>query len=278
MRRLLRPVVGVLKAVGLALAVVLVITAVAAVWGSSKVQVARPAAPTVVNDVTQLNPIPVSRIVTPTTTEEVIAAVRAARGPVSIGGGRYSMGGQTATPGGVQLDMRRFNRIVALDRAAKTVTVQSGVRWRQLQEYIDPANLSVKIMQTYANFTVGGSLSVNVHGRYVGLGPLIMSVRRIQVVLADGTVVEATPTENSEIFYGAIGGYGGLGVITEATLDLADNVRVKRQDRTMPIGAYRDWFVHHVRDSAAVVFHNADIYPDEYERVNAVSYVRTYSV
>jgi FAD/FMN-containing dehydrogenase len=274
-RRVLRPVVGALKAVGLVLAVVLVITAVAAVWGSSKVQVERPAAPTVVNDVTQLNPIPVSRIVTPTTTEEVVAAVRAARGPVSIGGGRYSMGGQTATPGGVQLDMRRFNRIVALDRAAKTVTVQSGVRWRQLQEYIDPANLSVKIMQTYANFTVGGSLSVNVHGRYVGLGPLIMSVRRIQVVLADGTVVEATPTQNSEIFYGAIGGYGGLGVITEATLDLADNVRVKRQDRTMPIAAYRDWFVRHVRDSAAVVFHNADIYPDEYERVNAVSYART---
>ena len=275
MRRVLRPVVGALKAVGLVLAVVLVITAVAAVWGSSKVQVERPAAPTVVNDVTQLNPVPVSRVVTPTTTEEVVAAVRAARGPVSIGGGRYSMGGQTATPGGVQLDMRRFNRIVALDRAAKTVTVQSGVRWRQLQEYIDPANLSVKIMQTYANFTVGGSLSVNVHGRYVGLGPLIMSVRRIQVVLADGTVVEATPTQNSEIFYGAIGGYGGLGVITEATLDLADNVRVKRQDRTMPIAAYRDWFVRHVRDSAAVVFHNADIYPDEYERVNAVSYVRT---
>ena len=274
-RRVLRPVVGALKAVGVVLLAVLVITAVAAVWGSAGVPVERPAAPTVVNDVTQLNPVPVRRIVAPTTTEEIVAAVREARGPVSIGGGRYSMGGQTAAPGALQIDMRRFDRILALDPVGKTVTVQAGVRWRQLQEHIDPANLSVKIMQTYANFTVGGSLSVNVHGRYVGLGPLIMSVRRIQVVLADGTVVEATPTENSDIFYGAIGGYGGIGVITEATLDLADNVRVKRQDRTMPIGEYRDWFVRQVRDSAAVVFHNADIYPDEYDRVNAVSYVRT---
>ena len=274
-RRVLRPVVGALKAVGVVLLAVLVITAVAAVWGSAGVPVERPAAPTVVNDVTQLNPVPVRRIVAPTTTEEIVAAVREARGPVSIGGGRYSMGGQTAAPGALQIDMRRFDRILALDPVGKTVTVQAGVRWRQLQEHVDPANLSVKIMQTYANFTVGGSLSVNVHGRYVGLGPLIMSVRRIQVVLADGTVVEATPTENSDIFYGAIGGYGGIGVITEATLDLADNVRVKRQDRTMPIAEYRDWFVRQVRDSAAVVFHNADIYPDEYERVNAVSYVRT---
>jgi len=31
-------------------------------------------------------------------------------------------------------------------------------------------------MQSYANFTVGGSLSVNVHGRYVNQGPLILSV------------------------------------------------------------------------------------------------------
>ena len=274
-RRVLRPVVGALKAVGLVLAVVLVITAVAAVWGSSKVQVERSAAPTVVNDVTQLNPIPVSRIVTPTTTEEVVAAVRAARGPVSIGGGRYSMGGQTATPGGVQLDMRRFNRIVALDRAAKTVTVQSGVRWRQLQEYIDPANLSVKIMQTYANFTVGGSLSVNVHGRYVGLGPLIMSVRRIQVVLADGTVVEATPTQNSEIFYGAIGGYGGLGVIVEATLSLADDVRIERRDTVIPVADYRAFFESTIRDDRNVIFHNADLYPPDFTTARQVSWYET---
>src|SRR5829696_7518192 len=229
----------------------------------------------VVNDVTGMNPIEVAGIVTPRSVEQVIQAVRSTRGPISVGGGRFSMGGHTASSNALQLDMRGMNRVLAFYPAERRIRVESGIRWCDIQRFIDPHGLSVKIMQTYANFTVGGSLSVNVHGRYVGLGPLIMSVRRIQVVLADGTVVEATPTENSEIFYGAIGGYGGLGVITEATLDLADNVRVKRQDRTMPIGAYRDWFVHHVRDSAAVVFHNADIYPDEYERVNAVSYVRT---
>src|SRR6202040_1992136 len=102
----------------------------------------------------------------------------------------------------------------------KTITVQAGTRWRQIQERIDSADLSVKIMQTYANFTVGGSLSVNAHGRYVGLGPLIRSVKSLQVVLADGSVWEASPMHNTDLFYGVIGGYGGLGVITEVTLDL----------------------------------------------------------
>lgn len=35
----------------------------------------------------------------------------------------------------------------------------------------------------------------------------------------------ASPTHNSELFHGAIGGYGGLGVIVEATLRLVANDR-----------------------------------------------------
>jgi FAD/FMN-containing dehydrogenase len=263
------------KWLGVFLLAVALLTAADAIWGAARTPIERPPAPPVVNDVTQLNPIPVSAVVAPTTVEEIVDAVRTHAGPISVGGGRYSMGGQTATPNGLQIDMRRFNRVLAFDSVGKTITVQPGIRWRQIQERIDPANLSVKIMQTYSNFTVGGSLSVNVHGRYIGLGPLILSVRSIRVVLADGTLVEASPTKNPEIFFGAIGGYGGIGVIVEATLDLADNVRVKRKDRTMPITQYRRWFAQHVRDSAGVVFHNADIYPDAYEMVNAVSYVRT---
>jgi len=275
LRRAWRAIARGARWLGVFLLAVALLTTADAIWGAARTPVERPATPPVVNDVTQLNPIPVSAVIAPTTVEEIVAAVRTHAGPISVGGGRYSMGGQTATPNGLQIDMRRFDRVLAFDSTAKTITVQPGIRWRQIQERIDPANLSVRIMQTYSNFTVGGSLSVNVHGRYVGLGPLILSVRSIKVVLADGTLVEASPTKNPEIFFGAIGGYGGIGVIVEATLDLADNVRVKRQDRTMPITRYHEWFLRNVRDSAGVVFHNADIYPDAYETVNAVSYVRT---
>src|SRR3569832_2244345 len=229
----------------------------------------------VVNDVTGLNPVTVWAISKPTSVGEVVEAIKRFDGPVSVGGGHFSMGGQTASPNSLHLDMRAMNRVLSFSPVDKTIRVQAGVRWCDIQRFVDPHGLAVKIMQTYANFTVGGSLSVNVHGRYVGRGPLILSVRSIKVVLADGTLVEASPTKNPEVFFGAIGGYGGIGVIVEATLDLADNVRVKRKDRTMPIAEYRRWFARQVRDSADVVFHNADIYPDAYETVNAVSYVRT---
>ncbi len=244
-------------------------------WGVIRPPIQRPASPLLVNDVTQLNPIAVGRVVTPATTEEIITAVQHSPGPISVGGARHSMGGQIATEGALYIDMRSFDRIVDFSPLRKTITVQAGARWRQIQERIDPENLSVKIMQTYDNFTVGGSLSVNAHGRYIGLGPMIRSVKSFQVVLADGSLLEASPARNGDVFYGVIGGYGGLGVITEVTLDLADNIRVRRQHRAMPIGEYRRHFFAQVRGSASAIFHNADIYPDDYTHVNSVTYSAT---
>ncbi len=229
----------------------------------------------IVNDITQLNPIVVNAILAPKSTSEIVNAVKNHKGPISIGGGRYSMGGQTATEQALQIDMRSFDSIVHFSAEEKTITVQTGITWRKIQEFIDPYNLSVKIMQSYANFTVGGSLSVNVHGRYIGEGPIILSVQEIKLVLANGELITASPTKNSELFFGAIGGYGGLGVITEATLLLSDNVKMERTDKKLPISEYKDYFMEHVQNDSTVVFHNADIYPKRYKKVREVSFRET---
>jgi FAD/FMN-containing dehydrogenase len=216
-----------------------------------------------------------ARVVTPHSVEEIARAVAGSPGPISIGGGRYSMGGQTATPDGLQLDLRAFRGVVAFDSAARTITVHSGTRWREVQEAIDPAGLAVRIMQTYNTFTVGGALSVNAHGRYIGQGPLVRSVRALTLVLADGRVVRTSAQEHPELFYGAIGGYGALGVIADVTLDLASDTRVQRVDSTLPVASYLAYFRSRVQPDTGVIFHNADLYPPAYQTVHAVSYVAT---
>jgi len=229
----------------------------------------------IVNDITQLNPVRVMAIVAPSTIEDVQEALRRTSGPVSIGGGRFSMGGQTASPNSLHFDLRSMNRIVSFSPQERVIVVQPGVRWCDIQAFIDPHGLSVKIMQTYANFTVGGALGVNCHGRYVGLGPLVLSVRRIQLVLHDGALVTASREVNSELFFGAIGGYGALGVVVEIELDLAENKRVKRSDRVMPLADYWAFFKGHVRGNAKAVFHNADLYAPHYSTVRAVTWAET---
>jgi FAD/FMN-containing dehydrogenase len=232
-------------------------------------------APIIVNDVTRLNPVPVWAVVVPTSVAEVQEAIRRAAGPVSVGGGHFSMGGQTASPGSLHLDMRRLNAIVEFSPSRRTIRVQTGTRWCDIQKFVDPHGLAVSIMQTYANFTVGGSLSVNVHGRYVGLGPLILSVRSITLVLMSGELVEASPERNAEVFYGAIGGYGGLGVIVEAELQLAENKRVERVAVKLPVSRYLDYFRRNVRDAREAVFHNGDLYAPHYSSVRAVTWRET---
>ena len=118
-----------------------------------------------VNDVTGLNPIRVERVLAPTELQQIVAAVKNRPGPISIGGGRFSMGGQTATEGALQLDMRNFDQVLAFSAERREIRVQTGITWREILEYVDRYDLSPQIMQSYANFTVGGSLSVNVHGR-----------------------------------------------------------------------------------------------------------------
>ena len=228
----------------------------------------------VVRNITGLYDVDVARVEAPRTTAQVIALLKEWRGQVAVGGGRYSMGGQVAIRGGLHLDMRQMNRLIWLRPDARTARVQAGMRWRDLQDRLDPLDLAVKTMQSYANFTVGGSVSVNVHGRYVGHGPIGNTVRALQLVLADGRVVEATPTSEAELFRAAIGGYGAVGVITEVELDLASNVRIERRVEQVALEDYPAHFKQHIAADGDAVLHNADLLPPAFDRPVSVTWSR----
>ena len=80
----------------------------------------------------------VARIDVPRSTADVISAVVSWPGKIAVGGGRYSMGGQIAVRGGLHLDMRQMNGLVWLRPADRAVRVQAGMRWRDLQDLLDP--------------------------------------------------------------------------------------------------------------------------------------------
>ena len=229
----------------------------------------------IVNDVTQLNPIDVSEVIEPDSIEALQSIIKNATKSVSIGGGRFSMGGQTASEESIHIDMRKLNKVIAFSKENKIIKVQTGIRWCDIQHYIDPHDLSIKIMQTYANFTVGGSLNVNVHGRYIGLGPIILSVKSIDIILSDGSLQKVSRTINPELFFASVGCYNAIAVIAAAELELEDNVAVKRVQKKMKLSEYHDFFFENIRENPAVVFHNGDIYAPQYKNVRAVSWVKT---
>ena len=229
----------------------------------------------IVNDVTQLNPIIISKLLTPNSIPELQNIIKNTDKPISIGGGRFSMGGQTASTGSTHIDMRKLNKVVEFSAENKTIIVEAGIRWCDIQQFVDEYNLSVKIMQTYANFTVGGSLSVNCHGRYIGFGAIILSVKSLEIILSNGDLVFCSATENSEIFFACIGCYNAIAVIAKVEFELAENVPVKRVFKTMRTNEYKKFFFGHIRENKEVVFHNADLYPPKYSNARAVSWINT---
>src|SRR4051812_711256 len=141
---------------------------------------------------------------------------------ITTAGVRHSMGGQAFRKGGIVLDMRGFNKIV-LNETSRSVTVQPGATWHDIQNALHP-RFAVRAMQSTDIFSVGGSISVNAHGMDHQAGALAKSIKSMKVMLADGTLKTASATQNRELFDLVVGGYGLFGVIVEAELDIADNL------------------------------------------------------
>ncbi|PEI98714.1 FAD-binding oxidoreductase [Bacillus pseudomycoides] len=178
---------------------------------------------------------------------------------ISIAGMQHSQGGQTYYPNGTVLDMKGYNKILEFDPEKKRIRVQSGVTWDDIQKKVNPYGLAVQVMQSQNIFTVGGSLSVNVHGRDIRHEALIDTVESFRLLMADGTVKNVSREENADLFPYVIGGYGLFGVILDVTLKLTDDELYEMQTRTLDYKEYTAYFKEKVKKDENVRMHLARI-------------------
>lgn len=177
------------------------------------------------NDASALSRTPVYGVVEVTEEAHVAAALDFARRnglKVSMAAVRHSMGGHAFDDNALVLDMLKFNK-VELDEAARTITVQPGARWHDIQNVLHP-RYAVKAMQSSDIFSVGGSISVNAHGMDHQVGSIARTIRSMRVMLADGSIVECSASENADLFRHVVGGYGLFGVVLSAVIEITDNV------------------------------------------------------
>lgn len=193
-------------------------------------QVSIPAFAVTWNDISRLNPEKVKAVVRVKSEGDVINTLQnlAPGNHVVVSGTRHSQGGHIVYPGAIVLDMTQFNEIVSISSESKTIAVQSGATWSQVQHAANRHGLSVKVMQSSNIFSIGGSLSANVHGRDPGYGPIIETVKSLKIALHDGRIVVSSRNSFADLFHAAIGGYGLLGVILEAEIELTENLRLNK--------------------------------------------------
>ena len=82
-------------------------------------------------------------------------------------------------------DMLPFNQM-SLDSERRLLTVGAGARWADIVPFLDHQGLAVAVMQSNNDFTVGGSLSVNCHGRQHNSRPIASTVESFRLAAAAG--------------------------------------------------------------------------------------------
>ena len=135
-------------------------------------------------------------VLQPANIQELSAGIRAATAQglaiVPRGGGMSYTGGYIAPDMPfILIDMGRMKRVLAINPADRTVTVEAGISWAELREALLPHGLRARVWGTLSGLhaSVGGGMSQN--GTFWGAnnGSLADSALSMDVVLADGSVL-----------------------------------------------------------------------------------------
>jgi FAD/FMN-containing dehydrogenase len=118
---------------------------------------------------------------------------------------------------------------------------------------LDPAGFSPAVMQSNNDFGVASTYSVNAHGWPVPFGPFGSTVRSLDMMIADGSIVTCTREQNSELFRLAMGGYGLFGVILRLEVDMVPNMLLRPRYDRMPSGEFASKFTSAATDTRIVM-------------------------
>ncbi len=175
----------------------------------------------------------------PTSVEELQAVVAGARRVRALGSG-HSFSPVADTDGElVRLDA--LPELLEVDSAASTITVSGGVTYGQVAPVLHAAGLALPSMGSLPHISVAGASSTGTHGSGDSNRVLAHSVVALQLVTADGDLLELSREADPERFPGAVVAMGALGVVTRLTLAAVPGYEIAQEVRErLPLRALLD--------------------------------------
>jgi len=158
-------------------------------------------------------------VVHPAGAEQIAATVAAAASagrrvrPIGSGHSFTAIG----RPEDVQFVFDRHADLVDVDPTG-LVTAQAGMPLHRLNAELAARGWALTNLGDVDRQTVAGALATGTHGTGGSFGGLATQLRGLELVLADGTLLPCSASENAEVFAAARVGLGALGVVSTVTL------------------------------------------------------------
>lgn len=141
--------------------------------------------------------------------------------PITVRAASSSVfGAVIPTSNGIVLDLSGLNKVVGFDPVQRRITVEAGMRWVELDSFLEPYGLSFPLSPTSRFSTVGGWLATGGLGinsyRY---GAITEQVENATLLHLDGSETMAGKDNETRKFWGSEGQFG---VFTQVTLRLQE--------------------------------------------------------
>jgi FAD/FMN-containing dehydrogenase len=138
---------------------------------------------------------------------------------IAVRAGGHSFPGHSIADDALVIDLRQMNK-VSVDPATRRATVQGGATWAEVDGPAQVHGLAVTgghVTHTgVAGLTLGGGIGWVMRK----LGLTADNLLSAQIVTADGRVLQASASENDDLFWAIRGGGGNFGIVTEFVFKL----------------------------------------------------------
>jgi L-gulonolactone oxidase len=142
---------------------------------------------------------------------------------------------EAALTDGAMFRLEALDRVLDADPESGLVRVEAGITLANLSASLWERGLALENLGDIDRQTLAGAISTATHGTGARFPNLSAQVEALELVLADGSVIEVSERTDRDVFRAARVGLGAIGVIYAVTVRAVPAFSMRRVDSPQPL-------------------------------------------